>query len=286
MTTHLTRIGGSIALIASCTFYPFLPGRYDGAAAPLSFMMQAFAIGGLLVVPIGICWLAYELRSRRRPRAKASRARYYFSLISLCACSFVVIAVCFATFVVVSPSVAVLALALSTFGVWRLRRGSKPLEEPRAGHWNAAPLYLVAIPIGAVILQLGLARPMREFSRRHAIEHSAELIADIEAYRAAHGEYPAFLHAAHKDYHPSVIGIEQFHYAPHRGGYNLFFERPALLVELGRREFVVFNARDEHVMMSHAAWILAGPPAELERRTGRPAVHDAPWPHWKYVWFD
>jgi hypothetical protein len=119
------------------------------------------------------------------------------------------------------------------------------------------------------------------------IANSAELINDIEEYRAANGRYPSSLLAVWKDYHPSVVGIEQFHYAPNRDAYNLFFEQPTFLFDnLGTREFVVYNKLDEHVIPSHAHWILVWTPEELEARQGWYTVHDAPSPHWKYFWFD
>lgn len=108
----------------------------------------------------------------------------------------------------------------------------------------------------------------------------------IEQYRAAHGRYPSFLQAVNKDYHPSVVGIDQFHYAPNGDAYNLFFEQPAALFDFGIRQFVVYNRRDEHVIMSHAAWILTGSSEELEARQGWHTVHGASSPHWKYFWFD
>jgi hypothetical protein len=66
----------------------------------------------------------------------------------------------------------------------------------------------------------------------------------------------------------------------------LFFEQPVFLFNFGIREFVVYNKLDEHIMMSHAAWILEGAAEELEARQGWHAVHDASSQHWKYFWFD
>ena len=92
--------------------------------------------------------------------------------------------------------------------------------------------------------------------------------------------------ALHKDYKPSVVGIEQFHYAPNGQAYNLFFEQPTFATDFGVREIVMYNRLDEHVMVSHAAWILAGAPEQLEARQGWHSSHDASSPHWKLFWFD
>lgn len=288
MTLHLVRISGLIVLLILCTFYPFLPGEYDGLALPLSAMAQAFGLLGLLLAPVGGAWLAYEWRKRARgKKGLPTKARgYCFALASAAAASVVAIAVSLVAFMSVGFSFGFLTLALWAYVAARLRPRLKSLKGAEAGGFNPTPLYLALIPGIVLIFQITLAPRATDFSRNRAIARSAELIGDIEEYHAAHGRYPASLLALHKDYHPSVVGIEQFHYAPNGGAYNLFFERPTFLFDFGIREIVMYNKLDEHVMVSHAAWILAGAPEELEARQGWHTSHDASIPHWKYFWFD
>jgi hypothetical protein len=163
----------------------------------------------------------------------------------------------------------------------------KLLREADAQKLNPTPFYLIIMPLATLLFQLSLAARAAEFSRNLAIANSAELINEIERHHAEHGHYPSSLLAVWKDYSPSVIGIEGFHYAPHGNAYSLFFEQPTLLFDnLGTREFVMYNKLDEQVMPSHAAWILFWSPKELEQNQGWYAVHDASRPHWKYFWFD
>ena len=288
MTSHLVRIGGLIMFVVLCTFYPFFPGEYDRFAVSLSAMAQAFGMVGLLLIPAGVSWLAYELWKRaRRTRKLPIKARgYYFALASMMASSVVALAISLSALISMGLSFAFFTLALWFYVVSRLIPRLKLLKKAEAENFNPAPLYFVFVPSVVLIFQITLAAPATEFSRNRAIAQSAELIGDIEEYRAAYRRYPSFLQAVNKDYHPSVVGIEQFHYAPHGDAYNLFFERPAFLFDFGIREFVVYNKLDEHVLMSHAAWVLAGAPEELEARQGRPTVHNASSPHWKYLWFD
>jgi cbb3-type cytochrome oxidase subunit 3 len=288
MTLHLARIGGLIVLLVLCTFYPFLPGEYDGLAVPLSALAQTFGMVGLLLVPVGVLWLAYELRKRaRRKRNLPTKARgSYFALASMVASSIVAIAVSLGAFMGMSLSLGFLTLALWLYIVLRLMPRLKLLKKAEAENLNPAPLYLVFIPSVVFILQITLAAPAREFSRNRAIAQSAELMKDIEEFHTRHGRYPSFLQAVNKDYHPSVVGIEQFHYAPNGDAYNLFFEQPTFLFDFGIREIVMYNKLDEHLMMSHAAWILTGASEELEARQGWHTVHKASSPHWKYFWFD
>lgn len=288
MTFHFIRICGLIILLVLFTFYPFLPGSYDGLAMPLSAMAQVFGIAGLLLVPVGVLWLASELRRRvRRKRNLPTKSReYYFALASLAIASIVAIAASLGAFMSGSLSLCLLTLALWFYIVVRLLLRLKLLKTAETRHFNPAPLYLIFIPTVLLVLQLTLGVHATNFSRNRAIAQSAELIGDIEEYRAAHGSYPSTLLAVNKDYHPSVVGIEQFHYAPNGAAYNLFFEQPKLLFDFGIREIVMYNKLDEQLMMSHAAWILTSAPDQLEARQGWNRVHDASTPHWKYFWFD
>lgn len=168
--------------------------------------------------------------------------------------------------------------------VWKLIPKLKLLKNAEPGHFNPTPLYLVVIPVVVLLLQLVLAAPAAEFSRNRAIAKSEELIDGIEAYRNLNGHYPSSLMAVHKDYNPSVVGIERFHYARHGAAYSVFFEQ--LSFRWGTREFVMYNKLDEHVMSSHTAWLLSWTPDRIPSRQGWYAVHDASTPHWKYFWFD
>ncbi len=288
MTLHLVRMGALVVLLVLCTFYPFLPGEYDALAVPLSAMAQAFGMVGLLLVPVGLLWLAYELRkrARRKRNVQINARRYYFVLASIIASSIVALAVSFGAFMGISLSLAFLTLALWLYFLSRVIPRLKLLKTAEPEDFNPAPFYLVFVPTLVLIFQIALAAPATEFSRNRAIAQSAELIGDIEEYRAAHGRYPSFLQAINKDYYPSVVGIEQFHYTPHRDAYNLFFEQPTFLFDFGIREIVIYNKLDEHLIVSHAAWILSGPAEQLEARQGWYTVHNASSPHWKYFWFD
>ena len=59
---HLSIIVGIAALIVLSITYPFLPGRHDRLAVPLSTMAQVFGILGLPLVPVGLWWLAMPKR--------------------------------------------------------------------------------------------------------------------------------------------------------------------------------------------------------------------------------
>jgi len=275
---HLVVIGVITALIALCVAYPFLPGVYDGLAVALSSLAQVFGVVGLLLVPIGIPWFVYELKSERKKR------RYYFALASVIAGSVVALAGFFAAFTSVGLAFGILTLILWSAVIFpKLRR----LRNAENRNFHPAPLYLMCIPSAVLVLQVALAEPMTEFSRNRAIAQSERFIRDIEQYRAANGQYPMSVAAEWQDYKPGVVGIRQYHYEPSRDAFNLYFEQPTFLLrQIATREIVMYNPLDEQSMVSHDSDILQWAPEDLLARQGWYAVHDVPHPHWKYFWFD
>jgi hypothetical protein len=289
MVVHLIRIAGIIILIVLCIVYPFLPGGYDGLAMPLSTMAQAFGVLGLLLVPVGVLWLIYELRSqaRRRRDLPVKARRYYFALVSVVIASVVAIAIALIALATIGLSFGLLTLTLWLYSVMRLFPRLRSLKNAESERFNSAPLDLIVIPSAILFFQIVLAAPLTEFSRNHAIANSGDFIGDIETYHDKYGHNPVSLAAMWKDYSPDVVGVEKFHYSPFGESYNLFFEQPRFLLDdLGTREWVVYNPDDEQRMYSHTAWFLLLTPEELERSQGWYAVHDASTPHWKYFWFD
>jgi hypothetical protein len=280
MIKHTLGIVAAIALVVFCTLLPFLPGSYDGLAVALSEMAHMFGTVGLILVPIGLLWIAAN-RSERLIQKRA-----LFPLAALFASTLVWAALWLAAimqsgfvlgFAIVALWVCVLRKAWTTF---RRIDNSSP---PRA---SAVPLYLIAVPVVVALLQWAFVERAVESSRNRAILNSAPLLAAIEDHRARNGKYPASLLAEWPDYGPNVIGIREYRYEPHGEGFNLVFEQ--FNYRFGTREFVVYNPRDEHVMTAHASDILSLTPAQLalERTRGHNASYDLPQPHWKIFWFD
>jgi len=247
------------ALILLCMFLPFLPGRYDGMAAALSLMAQVMGMAGLLLVPAGALWLAFD--------------RPVFRILAAAALIFVWAFVAIAALVQNGFALSVLVLAAGIFAAKRVWRRITPLD-------------LIVVPILVALVQFTLIERAVVFSRNTAIHNSAPLIAAIEHYRQTNGQYPETLFAVNPDLWPGVVGISIYHYERHGDAYNLYFEQ--FSNRLGNREIVVYNPRDEHVMTSHSIDILQLTPEQLalERTRGHYALLDAPSPHWKYYWFD
>lgn len=285
MLAHVLCMGALIGLIVLCTLLPFLPGRHDSLAVPLSVLAQMVAVASLLLVPIGGTWLvsthrdggsAGSARSRDIGRGHAITATVVFSTV--------LVVVCLGAAISGELTLGLLGLVVSLSATWKV------ISRLRAANWQttpastAAPYYLMVVPVGAVLLQLALVAPGIDFSRERAIRNSVPLIADIERYRVTRGEYPRSLLSVWKDYEPGIVGVSQYHYESSGDAYNLFFEQ--LTRQVGTREFVVYNPLDEQVMTSHDADILQLTPGELAPRRGFYGVQPTSHPHWKLFWFD
>jgi hypothetical protein len=276
-------------VIAACMLLPFLPGTYDTLAVTLSSMSQLFGIAGLLLVPLGAIWLAYEF-TLRAPNARTRRGRdigFWFALVSIGASTLVALIVSLPALINVGPSLALGMVVLWAYCAARFAGKLLTMANAEVRTLNPAPLYLVVLPIVAAALKFTLVAPAIEFSRSRAIQNSARLIAEIEQYRAANGRYPESLLSVWEDhYRPGVIGIEAYRYEPSGDAFNLFFEQ--FSDRLGTREFVMYNPRDQQAMTSHKTDRLQLSRQELvlEQTRGHYAVHDASQPHWKYFWFD
>ena len=285
---HLVRISAATLLIVACMFLPFMPGGYDRLAVTLSTMSQLFGMAGLLLVPLGAVWLAYEL-NMRAANARTWRGKdigYWFALASIGVATFVALIVSLGAFINVGPSLGLGTIALWALCAARFAGTLKTTTNPAGRTFNAAPLYLVVVPIVVAAFKWSFVAPAVEFSRNRAIRDSARLIADIEQYRVANGRYPVSLLSVWEDYRPEVIGVEAYRYEPSGDAYNLFFEQ--FSDRFGTREFVMYNPRDRQAMTSHKMDRLQLSAQELvrEQSRGHYAVHDAAQPHWKYFWFD
>ncbi|CAN5753465.1 hypothetical protein BH18ACI5_BH18ACI5_03990 [soil metagenome] len=275
----LVRSAGILVLLTLGAFYPFLPGDYDGLAVAVSLVAQILGAAGLLFVPIGALWLAHKLRKGAHERSYALAAAILYLPIA--------VIMSLAGWVSSGFAFGCGVLAVSSFVFVRLRAALRRANSSHPLDFGYTPFYLTVLPLVGFVLQLVLASPVTEWSRTRAIANSTELIDALEQYHAAYGRYPESMAAVWPDYKVSVVGIAQFHYAPHGDGYNLYFEQPLPLISApGTREFVVYNPRGEHLILSHAAWHLAGPPTELPARQGWHSVSAASQPHWKRFRFD
>jgi hypothetical protein len=285
MVRHLAFLMAASSLIVGCMFYPYLPGDYDGLAVTLSAMAQLFAMAGLVLVPLGAIWLAYEIKTAAaKSRAPGKRTGYWFGLASIGAATLVAIVVSFGAAIDHHLSFGLGVIVIWAYLAFRLTARLKAMRDAEVPAFNLAPIYLVVLPIVAAVFKFTLVGHAAELSRNRAIDDSVRIISDIERYRDTHGHYPPSLHSLWDDYRPSVIGVQRYHYEPNGEYYNLFFEHFA--VALDTKEIVMYNPRDEQDFSSHNSDLLQFSAAQIRAQRGHVAVHEAPRPNWNYFLFD
>jgi len=267
--THVLGIIAATGFVVLCTLLPFLPGGHDSLAVPLSAMAQVFGFTGLLLVPAGGLWMASVHWSR------LAGWRYAFAVVAFVTASIVWLTVSVAA-LFSGAAFAFCTAALGVYIGWRVWPRLRTLS-------NAAPIYLLVVPVVVVSLQRAMADPVTELARSRAIRNSAPLIADIEQYHVTYGRYPTSLTSVSKDYLPSVVGVEEYQYEPSGDTYNLFFEQFTFSPDV--RQIVMYNPRDQQEMTSHDIDLLRRP-EELQWRRGYHSVRDTAHPHWKCFDFD
>lgn len=289
MKLHFIRITLICLLIIFLIFIPFLPGAYDNLAVMISSELQYVSFVCLLLVPIGIMWLIYELFRRKINRKGASK-NVYFAKAALLVLSISAIVAAIVAFGGIGSfrGSAIFGISLLIGYIYivfsiiipRLRK-MKYADDLKV---NPIIFYLIIIPLVVVIFRTAFIIPATEYSRTHAIEQSEEIIQDLEAYYAKNNQYPVSLQGLWKDYDTDVIGIEKYYYEPNGNAYNLFFEQ--FTYDLFAREIVMYNKLDEHIIRSHPSFIFSLNQEDFARYRGYFSEKSLPQQHWKYFWFD
>lgn len=264
----LTLGAASLALLLLCTALPYLPGRYDSLAAPVSVLALLFGrVGGGLA--LAACfWVSF-------PAARSAR------LIVLAAAWFLFIGMSFGALLSSGP---VFCLAVLAVGVPAMRPVRIWLRNPNEQANRVAACFLVLTPLSAGLLQWALMDSLASSARDRAMRNSAPLIRRIEEYHERRGEYPLSLVSLWQDHPPGVIGVREYRYERSGEAYSLSFELPSFV--FGTREVVMFNPRDEHLTFSHDTDRLEFEGDRLRSRQGFNRASAAGPRHWMVFEFD
>ena len=284
MLTHFFRILVITAVLLACVFLPYMPGEYDSLATTLSFMAQLFGLAGLLLVPVGLLWLLYELSLRAKKNTLTSIGTYRFAVAAILTSCLVAFVISLGAFGNNNRSFGIFTVILCTYVVWKVLPRLKQLKNQQNRRLHPAPFYLMIIPLVIALFRLMFIEPATEFSRYYAIRQSGPLIADIETYYKNNGKYPVSLQALHHDYKPSMTGISQFYYERNGMAYNVYFKQ--FSDELDVLEIVMYNKLDEHAFAAHAMDILEYTNEELALRRGDRQRYPLSIPHWVYMKFE
>jgi len=166
LLTHCLFISAATAGIVLGTLLPYLPGRYDSLAVPLSLMCQIFGKVGLLLVPVGALWVASGYWSRLAGK------QHGIAIAALIASSIVWVIVSLGA-LVSGLLLGLGAIALWVYVVSRVMPRLKLLKHATPRPIGAAGFYLLIVPVVVALLQMAVVAPAIEFSRSRAIRNSA-----------------------------------------------------------------------------------------------------------------
>jgi len=274
-------LGALVLLALVATALPFLPGRHDPLAVQLSVLARGLGIASMLLVPVGLAGL---VREAMLPSQEVRERSSAFAWAILVAGSLAALLTALFALGLSGAALATVVLASWSIALWR---GSSPLARwargPRRRDLGAASALVLA-PCALAGGQLALSDPLTSLARHRAMDGTAELIADIEQFREANGQYPRSLFAEWPDYRPNVIGVSGYLYEPSGDSYRLAVEVPNFTLD--SRVFLSYDPTDRHVMASHDADLLRRTPAELPLYRGYSQMRELDRPHWVALYFD
>lgn len=281
MKAHAVLIVPVVVALLGATAFPFLPGRYDELAVPISTAARVIGVGSLLLVPIGIAWLLYEvIGTSGGPRPMRTR----FAGAAVGAMSILMVLAFVGAAATFAMSLGVGALAAWALFLWRRTGSMLAWARGGDGSYVRPALALTAVPIVTAGAIIGMAEPLQRWSRNLTMDAMQRLIDDIEKYREVRGVYPQALFAEWMDYRAEIIGVRGYQYERVDGAYSIAIEIPAF--DPAARVFLMYNPNDAFRMASHDEWPLTWTDNQLARHRGYSISREVGRQHWRVLYFD
>jgi hypothetical protein len=221
---------------------PFLPGPGNSFSYGISQFAQTIGFIGLAFVPFGLIWLIIEIRNKKGQSLNRWANGYYPSWLVLTPVFlFLPLQIIRALLDGRTFDLWPLAIILSVvaFIIYRIQKLKKKTEYK----FNPAPLYIVLIPVIALLTSKFAVEKAAAFNRDKAIVKAGPLIAAIEKYKTEHGEYPGRLEELEGKYISKIprlnaMNIRPYQYEKRNGSFQLSFEQ---LWHWNATEVVVYN---------------------------------------------
>lgn len=229
-------------LVAAASLAPFLPGASNNFSHGISQFAQITGYIGWPFVPFGLVWLIIEMRNKNGQQLNRWTNGYYLSWLAL-----------IPVFVFLPLQIIRALLEGRTFDLWPLAiilsvvafiiYRIQKLKKKTGYKFNPAPLYIVLIPVIALLTSKFAVEKAAAFTRNKAIVKASPLIEAIEKYKTQHGEYPDRLEELEGEYIPEIprlnaMNIRPYHYEKRNGSFQLSFEQ---LWHWSATEVVVYN---------------------------------------------
>ncbi|MBC7887468.1 MAG: hypothetical protein H7Z13_06225 [Ferruginibacter sp.] len=229
-------------LVAVASVAPFLPGSSNKFSHGISQFAQTTGYIGWPFVPFGLVWLIIEMRNKKGQQLNRWTNGYYPSwLVLIPVFLFLPLQIIRALLNGRTFDLWPLAIILSVvaFFIYRIQK----LKKKTHYKFNPAPLYIVLIPVIALLTSRFAVEKAAAFTREKAIVNTVPLIAAIEKYKTENGEYPQNLESLQGKYiqeipKPTIMGMRAYQYEKRNSSFQLTFER---LWHWNATEVVVYN---------------------------------------------
>jgi hypothetical protein len=246
-------------------------------------MSQLFSYVGLLLVPLGLFWLWFEI-TKRKTATESDKKTRRFAIATILMLGFIIMIVSVGALTNYNLSFGILFLVICFYLLTRTYLKFKRQGFSNNSGYNPFPIYIITIPIVVALVRFTFITTGVEFSRNYAIKKSEPLITAIEAHYETNGRYPISLQALHPDILPGIMGIDQYHYEPNGTAYNLYFKQ--FSDELDVEEIVMYNKFDEQAFAAHVLDILVYSGEALALRRGDRHRYKLSTPHWVYIKYE
>jgi hypothetical protein len=231
-----------VPLIAIASVAPFFPGSGNNFVQGISQFAQVMGYIGLPFVPFGLVWLIIEMRNKNGQRLNRWTNGYYPSWLALIPVLLFVPLQIIRTILDGQPFNILpltIIIAIVIFLIYRIQK----LKEKTDYKFNPTPLYIVLIPVIALLTSRFAVEKIAALTREKTIVKTQPLIAAIEKYKTENGEYPEDLESLKGQYiqeipKPNLMGMRAFQYEKHNSSFQLTFER---LWHWNATEVVVYN---------------------------------------------
>ncbi len=228
--------------VAVASIAPFLPGSGNNFAHGLSQFAQTTGYIGWVFAPFGLLWLIIEMRNKKGQQLNRWTNGYYPSLLVLTPV-FLFLPLQILRALIDGRRFDLWPLAIIflvvTFIIYRIQK----LKKKTGYKFNPAPLYVVLIPVIALLTSTFVVEKVATVTREKAIINTEPLIAAIEKYKTENGEYPENLESLTGKYiqeipKPTIMGMRTYQYEKQSNSFQLIFER---FWHWNATEVVVYN---------------------------------------------
>ncbi|MDX2247331.1 MAG: permease prefix domain 2-containing transporter [Bacteroidia bacterium] len=232
-----------ILVVMTASVAPFLPGFTNNRFSHgISQFAQNIGYIGMAFIPFGLIWLIIEIRNKKGQKLNRWTNGYYPSWLVIAPILLFLPLKISLTIIGDQPfDLLPFAIIISVvaFFIYRIQK----LKGKKDYKFNPAPLYIVLIPVIALLTSKFALERAAVFSREKAILKTEPLIAAIEKYKTERGEYPEKLEELEGEYIPEIPRINPqntipYHYEKGKGSFQLSFEQ---LWHWNATEVVVYN---------------------------------------------